>query len=710
MKVLITGGSGFIGSHVVKRFIGAGHTVRVLARRTSDTSNIEGFGVEIVRGDLAQQNSLTQAMEGIEVLVSLAATMGGTAQEFNAATVQGTHNLLLAAEHAGVKRVVHTSSIAVLSNTVPEGQLEIPEDGAFESDPTFQSSYVTAKQESERTALSFDMRNNMRVIVLRPGIVFGPRGTWKLPRMGYPGGSYFFIIGNGQNLMPVTYVKNLVEAILLSAENPNVPGGVFNIIDDERFTQREFLERYRRDIQPKLKIRCIHHWICLGVARVAKAVSNLTGIPNPFQLGHIVSCYSQLTYSTRKAKSLLCWQPLYGKEEALTETMRYFAEKQKLSRRANLHVLGRVNASLPPVRVALIGCGIIARTHMQFLADMSNVRIVACCDPDLESAKRLAQEFNITTSYESAEVMLEREKPDAVHILAPPQMNLSLALLAINYGCHVLIEKPMALDCTEAETIVQAAAVRGVKICVDHNHLYDSVMVKARHLVESGALGKVIWVDSYYGFDLGNNRSNRLMLPGGERNWTFQLPGGLFHNLLPHPLSVALDILGEPIRTYAHARFFRILQHQPMDELRILLETPEAGGLVTVSLAASPKFHTLTLYGTKGSLLVDFAHKLLIPQIHRAHIPKSVSRLLMNMRWGMNLVQGTLGMGWKVARNKWVHFDGMDTLIHEFHSAIQEGRPSPVAPQELIRLMRVMDKTWEQIGPQNVFTRKVEPS
>lgn len=690
----------------MKEFIDAGHTVRVLARRTSDTSSIEGFGVEIVHGDLAQRNSLPQAIEGMDVLVSLAATMGGTNQEFHAATVQGTYNLLLAAEHAGVKRVVHTSSIAVLSNTIPEGQSEIPEEGPFESDPAFQSSYVTAKQESERTVLSFNGRNNMRVIVLRPGIVFGPRGTWKLPRMGYPVGSYFFIVGNGQNLIPVTYVKNLAEAILLSAVKPYVPGGVFNIIDDERFTQREFLERYRRDVHPKLKIRCIPHWICLGIAKVAKVVSNLTGMPNPFQLGHIVSCYSQLTYSTRTAKCLLRWQPRYGKEEALTETMRYFSGKHKLSRRADIQALGGINASLPPVRVALIGCGIIARTHMQFLADMSNVRVVACCDPDLESAKRLAQEWDIPAVYESAEVMLEREEPNAVHILAPPQMNLSLALLAINHGCHVLIEKPMALDCTEAETIVQAAAVRGVKLCVDHNHLYDSVMVKARRFVESGTLGRVIWVDSYYGFDLGSNRNSRLMLPGGERNWTFQLPGGLFHNLLPHPLSVALDILGEPTRSYASARFFRILPHQPMDELRILLETPEAGGLVTVSLATSPKFQTLTLYGTKGSLLVDFAHKLVVPQIHREHIPKSVSRLLMNASWGMNLLYGTLGLGWKVVRNKWVHFDGMDTLIHEFHSAIQESRPSPVTPQELIRLMRIMDKTWEQIGPQNVFTRK----
>jgi len=706
MRILITGGTGFVGSHVVKEFLGAGHTVRVLVRRTSDISSIEDLDVEFIYGDLAQKNSLTQPVEEIDVLVNLATTMGGTAQEFDAATVKGTFNLFVAAERAGVKRVVHTSSIVVLSSSVLDGKSEIPEDGAFESNPAFLSDYVKSKQESERTALSFNDRNKLQVIVLRPGLVFGPRGTWKLPRMGYGAGKYFFIIGNGQNLIPVIYVKNLANVILLSAEKADVPGGSFNIIENERFTQRQFLERYRRDVHPKLKIICVPYWICLAIAKVAQAVSRQTGIPNPFQFGHIKHCYTQLTYSTRRTQNLLTWKQPYGKERALTETMAYFSEKKKVYHSRDIKDIGKIDKSLPPVRIAMIGCGIIARTHMKFLSSMDNVRVIACCDPDLKGAKKLAEEWNIPSSYESAEIMLERETPDAVHIMTPPQMNLSLALLAINHGCHLLIEKPMALNVKDAETIIQAADDRGVKLCVDHNHLYDSVMIEARRFVESGALGQVIWVDSYYGFDLGHNRTNRYMLPGGERNWNFQLLGGLFNNLLPHPLSVALDILGEPINSYGHARYFRILPYQSMDELRILLETPNAGGLVTISLAASPGFQTLTIYGTKGSVLVDFNNKLFVPQFHRSHIPKSISRFLMNMSYGKKLVFGTLKMSWKVLRKKWIHFDGMATLFREFYLAIQEDHPSPITSKELINLMHVMDKTWDQIGPQNIYNKK----
>jgi len=708
MKILITGGSGFVGSHVVEAFTKNGHTVRVLARRTSDISNIKNLGVEIVYGDLAQKNSLTEAVDGMDALVNLAATMGGQVQEFQAATIAGTHNLFLAAEHAGIKRIVHTSSIAVLAHNSHNDQNDIPEDGVFESDPDFQNIYVTAKQESERTALSFNGHYGIRVIVLRPGLVFGPGGTWKLPRMGYSMGNNFFIIGNGKNKLPVTYVKNLADAVLMSVEKQSISGGVFNIIDDELFTQQEFLERYKRDVNPELKIKFIPRFLGLSLAKAGKIAGKLTGLSNPFQMGHIYSCYSQLTYSTRKVKSVLCWQPKYKKEDALTATMLYFSGKQKISRRSDLSKLGEINDSLPPVRVALIGCGVIADTHMQFLADMSNIKVVACCDPDPENAKKMTGKWNVPAVYDSVETMLEDVKPDAVHMMVPPQFNSSIAMIAIKHGCHIFMEKPMAVNSAEAGAIIKAAAARGVKVCVDHNHLYDSVMVKARRIIESGALGKVTWVDSYYGFDLGSNRSNRLMLPGGENNWTFQLPGGLFQNLLPHPLSVALDVIGEPISSYAHARFFRILPHQPMDELRILLETRDAGGLVTVSLAASPKFQTLTVYGTKGSLLVDFAHKIVVPQIHLSHVPKSVSRLIMNMRWGTSLIRGTLRMVWQVLRKKWIHFDGMNIMIREFYSTIQENRPSPVDPADLLHMMRVMDKTWEQVGQQNVFSRKKE--
>ena len=706
MKVLITGGTGFIGRHAVRAFLDHAHTVRVLCRRTSNRNGFDGLGVEMLTGDLADTPSLKAAVSGTEVVVNIAATMGGAPEEFKAATIVGTRELFAAAIAAGVRRIVHVSSIAVLPVRTPAGAKEIAEDSPHETHRAFLSRYVLAKQESEMIALSYDGKNGVKVLVLRPGLVFGPGGTWKLPRLGYPVGRSFVIIGSGKNLLPVTYVKNLADALLLAAENEEVPAGAYNIIEDDRITQLDYLQRFRREVRPDLRIWRAPFWLVRLIAWAAGVASRITDIPSPFQLGHIVGSAYESTYSTRKAKSQLGWQPRYNGDQAMSETMRFFSKKQTVSRRSDVQLLGSVDPALPRVKVALVGCGVIAETHTEFLCTMPNVRVVACCDVDIDRAKTLAARRGIPSAYNSFEVMLEKEQPHAVHILTPPQLNATLALKAIERGCHVLIEKPMAINLAEAKTMVEAAAARGVKLCVDHNHLYDVVMVQARRLIESSALGDIIWVDSYYGFDLGHNRSNRLMLPGGGRNWTFELPGGLFQNLLPHPLSVALDVLGEPQRISAHARFFRVLPHQPADELRVLLETPRATGLVTVSLAASPTFHTLTLYGTQGTLRVDFPNKILTPLIHQRHVPKAVSRLAMNLGSGWKLIRGTLSMASKVARKKWVHFDGMGTLIGEFHAAIQEDRPTPVTTQDALRLMRVMDTTWEQIGRQNLFTTK----
>src|SRR5271157_1173942 len=113
MKVLITGASGFLGGYVTEMLVSAGHTVRALVRNTSRTDRLEKLGVEILRGDLKDADSLQRAVAGIETIINTAASVDAPAQEFEAATIQGTRALLQAAELAGVRRFVHISSVGI---------------------------------------------------------------------------------------------------------------------------------------------------------------------------------------------------------------------------------------------------------------------------------------------------------------------------------------------------------------------------------------------------------------------------------------------------------------------------------------------------------------------------------------------------------------------------------------------------------------------
>src|SRR5262249_49579365 len=157
-------------------------------------------------------------------------------------------------------------------------------------------------------------------------------------------------------------------------------------------------------------------------------------------------------------------------------------------------------------------------------------------------------------------------------------------------------------------------------------------------------------LESYYGFNLGDNPDSRYMLPDGEKHWTFQLPGGLYQNLASHLLSLALDVLGRPTKIHALARYGRILPHASTDELRITLETPQASGMAVISLAASLRSQFLTIYGTKMTLCVDLLNKWILIQGTVKGLPKAMSRALMHLRHSSTVFGGTLSSMFNVLR------------------------------------------------------------
>jgi predicted dehydrogenase/nucleoside-diphosphate-sugar epimerase len=700
MKILVTGGTGFVGSHVVDYLLAEGHAVRVLARRTGNIERLLAAGVEVVPGDLADADSLDLAVDGREVLVNVATTMGGTARELELGTIQGSARLFQIARAAGVRRLVHISSIAVLPTAPPPGQPALLETADYETSPSLCVGYVAGKQATEKAALQA-AEEGWEVFVLRPGIVFGPRGHWVLSRLGYAAGSRFFLIGSGRNLLPSTYVENLADAVVTAIAAEPSAAGIHHIIDDERVSQNEFVSGYREHVTPSLKIWHVPGVIARLLMFAGERGKRLLLGRNPFHRGHIEGCLKQVDYSTERARTVLGWKPPVPKAEALRRSYADWAQRAQISRKANLAALdARLPAVEKRVRVALVGCGGISDIHAGFLRGIESVEIVGCYDSVVTSAQRLAEKFKLPVAAATLDELFARARPEVVHLLTPPQHTAAVARDCLRRGCHVLVEKPMALNAAQARELAQIAEANGVRLCVDHNHVYDRVTVEVRRLVETGALGKIIWVDSYYGFDLRGNPGNPLLQPDAGGNWNYSLSGGLFQNLLPHPLAVALEFTPGPVSVRALARFFGVLAHQPNDELRLMLQTPSTCGLVTVSLASSPKAQTLQLYGTKGNVFVDFTHKLVIRQSHLSRMPRAVSRLVLNLRWGTAILASTARMTWRVARKKWVHYDGMERLFREFYRALRENRPVPVTPEEGIRVMELMDETWRQIGPQ----------
>lgn len=206
MRILLTGGSGFIGGHVARTLAAEGHQLRLLVRPTSDTSFVDDQSFERAVGDLRQPETLYSACEGMDVVVHSAAVLRASRQEdFMRANQEGTRQLSEAAANCGVERFVYVSSIAARG---PAPGLE-PEPPDAPHHPV--SAYGRSKAAGEQAVL--EHRGRFSITLIRPPLVYGPADTGLQAFFWMAQRGFCVRLDNGSNLIDVIYGPDLAEAI-----------------------------------------------------------------------------------------------------------------------------------------------------------------------------------------------------------------------------------------------------------------------------------------------------------------------------------------------------------------------------------------------------------------------------------------------------------------------------------------------------------------
>jgi len=217
MTILITGASGFLGGRLVNTFTRRGTKVRIFARKESNLSNLDLSNVEVRLGDLSDTNSIHGLMDDINIVFHCAAKIGlGRTEDFNKSNIDGTDNLLQEAVRAGVDRFIHISSVAVMSEYLDHlGSNEDVPYAKWWSEP-----YTPSKIEAEKVALRYSKSSHVNVIVIRPGWIWGPGDihTFNICKAVMAG--FAPCVGSGNNILPLTYIENLVYALLLVQNKP----------------------------------------------------------------------------------------------------------------------------------------------------------------------------------------------------------------------------------------------------------------------------------------------------------------------------------------------------------------------------------------------------------------------------------------------------------------------------------------------------------
>jgi nucleoside-diphosphate-sugar epimerase len=325
--VLVTGSTGFLGQRVVRGLANAGRPIRALVRPGTDPHVLDAClsgspdsRVEMAYASFSDLEGLRRAVDGVDVILHVAAAKTGSAASQVANNVVGSENLLKAAVEAHTQRFVLVSSFAVIGTSeLPRASL-VDESVEMERYPERRDPYSFAKQRQEMLAWKYHREFGLPLVVVRPGAVFGPGQNFLVSRIGVSLFGWFLHLGGG-SIVPLTYVDNCADAVTQAGLVPGIEGEVFCIVDDDLPTSRQLLRRYRRLVAP-VRFVPVPFVLLRQLARLNVWYSRRTNghLPAVFTPYKIDGMWKGQRYSNAKAKRLLQWAPRIPMEEALSAT------------------------------------------------------------------------------------------------------------------------------------------------------------------------------------------------------------------------------------------------------------------------------------------------------------------------------------------------------------------------------------------------------
>lgn len=331
---LVTGANGFIGVHVVRALLEAGvGEVRCLVRSPDKAAQLNevvagaGDRARIVPGDLSNPADCARAVAGVALVFHLAAGFDKSFASAEKNSVQATRNLLEAAAAAGVRRFVQVSSFAVYSNLrLPRGAV-LDENSPLEDSPEKRhDAYTYGKLQQEKLVREFGATRGVPFVILRPGTVFGPGKRDLTGRIGLRKSRLFLHVG-GSNLLPLSFVDNCADAIVLAGLQPGVEGETFNVVDDELRTSREFLRAYREKTGGFTVVPVPYfaaRLLCAVWEDTARVVKKL---PPVFNRRRCAAEWRGNRFPNSRLHERLGWRPRVPMDRAMAEFLAQFGAK-----------------------------------------------------------------------------------------------------------------------------------------------------------------------------------------------------------------------------------------------------------------------------------------------------------------------------------------------------------------------------------------------
>jgi predicted dehydrogenase/nucleoside-diphosphate-sugar epimerase len=312
---LVTGAGGFLGGRLLRRLVQDGVKVRAGVRRIPKDALP---GVDYVAGDLGDPEYVDVLVAGVDTVFHVGAAMKGSFADFRRGTVVGTQNVIDACLKHKVRRVVYVSSLSVLEHAVRHAG-KVTETWPLEPHPELRGAYTQTKLEAERMVLTAAQDHGLPAFIVRPGVIFGPGVEPSSPAGSFGMFGRWIVVGSGSLPLPLVYVDDVVDALMLGSRMPSLEGKLVNLVDPAGVTQREFI-RVARGAKPEIKVSYVPKPVLMIAAVGIEALGRLLKRSVPLSRYRIRSIRPLSNFDQTTVREHLGWTPQVGVAEGLRRT------------------------------------------------------------------------------------------------------------------------------------------------------------------------------------------------------------------------------------------------------------------------------------------------------------------------------------------------------------------------------------------------------
>ena len=299
--------------------------------------------------------------------------------------------------------------------------------------------------------------------------------------------------------------------------------------------------------------------------------------------------------------------------------------------------------------------------------------------------------------------MLEKVKPDVVHITTPPQSHFPLGKECLEAGCHIFVEKPFTVHFAEAEELINLAKRCGLKLTVGHNAQFSHAAVRMRRLIREGYLGgPPVHMESIWCYPFTDPGYAKAIL-GESGHWIRSLPGRYLHDIISHGICRIAEFIetAQP-KVIAHGYVSPLLKGMGetdiIDELRVIISDGELrSAYFTFSSQISPPIKQFRIYGPKNTLIVDNEHQSVIKATgnYKYYLNHFIPGFIDAKQYIGNSIHNMM----KFIMGDFYFEAGRKYLIETFYLSIIDDLPLPISYRQILLTIRIIDDIFVQIYP-----------